>query len=54
MNNGWSHPDPIAATREVIAPVAGGLIGMILFPAAVFRAVQYVIPLPVDDRFICK
>ena len=30
--NGWTHPDPIKATKEVIAPLTVGLIGMILLP----------------------
>ncbi|KAF9460561.1 hypothetical protein BDZ94DRAFT_1197761 [Collybia nuda] len=51
--NGWTHPDPMQATREVIGPVTGGLLGMIIFPGVVFQAVQYFLPtLPVDDKFI--
>lgn len=38
----------------MIGPVTGGLIGMIVFPGAVFRAMQYFLPhMPLDDRFIC-
>ncbi|EKM50520.1 uncharacterized protein PHACADRAFT_263859 [Phanerochaete carnosa HHB-10118-sp] len=33
--NGWTHPDPVKATKEVIAPLTVGLLGMILLPPAV-------------------
>jgi E3 ubiquitin-protein ligase MARCH6 len=52
--NGWTHPDPIPATTEVIGPVTGGLLGMIILPAAAFRALDYIVPLPVDDKFLCR
>ncbi|KAG5654209.1 hypothetical protein H0H81_006242 [Sphagnurus paluster] len=51
--NGWTKSDPMQATREVIGPVVGGLLGMIILPGAVFRAVQHFFPqMPVDDKFI--
>ncbi|KAJ3718891.1 hypothetical protein C8R42DRAFT_723411 [Lentinula raphanica] len=53
--NGWTHPDPIVATKDVIAPVTGGLIGMITLPALVFLAVDYFFPLVgrhVNDKFL--
>jgi len=51
--NGWTRPDPIAATKDFIAPLAGGLLGMILFPGAVFRAAQFFFPvIDLDDKFI--
>ncbi|KIK61982.1 hypothetical protein GYMLUDRAFT_198796 [Collybiopsis luxurians FD-317 M1] len=53
--NGWTHPDPIAATRDVIGPVAGGLTVMILLPAAIFFGIDYFFPLVgrhVDPKFI--
>jgi len=54
MMLGWTRPDPIMATKEVIAPLVGGLLGMILFPGAMFRAVQHYLPqFPLDNRFIC-
>ncbi|KAG6852930.1 hypothetical protein C0991_008075 [Blastosporella zonata] len=53
MHNGWTKSDPVQATREVIGPVGGGLLGMILFPGLVFRAIQYLFPnMPLDDKFI--
>jgi E3 ubiquitin-protein ligase MARCH6 len=55
MIHGWTRPDPIMATKEVIAPLAGGLLGMILFPGAIFRTLQHFFPnLILDNRFICK
>ncbi|KAJ3801118.1 hypothetical protein GGU11DRAFT_675866 [Lentinula aff. detonsa] len=53
--NGWTHPDPIAATKDVIAPVAGGLTGMIILPGLVFCAVVQLFPLVgdyVSDNFL--
>ena len=53
--HGWTRPDPVSATKEVIGPLVGGLIGMIFFPGLVFRAVQYFLPnISLDNRFICK
>jgi E3 ubiquitin-protein ligase MARCH6 len=52
-NNGWIHPDPINATREAIAPIIIGLVGMILFPFAVYRGLRYLLPfLPIDNKFM--
>ncbi|KAK7031639.1 RING-CH-type domain-containing protein [Favolaschia claudopus] len=39
-NNGWTHPEPITATREVIGPVMFGLLGMIFLPGGVFYLAQ--------------
>lgn len=53
VTHGWLRPDPISATKEVIVPVAGGLLGMILLPGALFRAFQYLFPsLVADDKFV--
>jgi E3 ubiquitin-protein ligase MARCH6 len=42
------------ASREVIAPVAGGLLAMIVLPGAIFRLLQlFIFPSVIDDRFIC-
>lgn len=52
-HNGWSNPDPVAATKDVIIPLLGGLAGMILLPGAVFRGVQFLIPsVTFDNRFM--
>ncbi|KIY52974.1 hypothetical protein FISHEDRAFT_34386, partial [Fistulina hepatica ATCC 64428] len=51
-NNGWTHPDPVYATKEVIVPLTVGLLGMILFPPLVLKTVLFVIPIvEMDDRF---
>jgi E3 ubiquitin-protein ligase MARCH6 len=53
--NGWTHPDPITATKDVIGPVAGGLTGMILLPALIFYAIHFFFPLVgryVEDKFL--
>ncbi|KAI4521828.1 hypothetical protein K525DRAFT_279161 [Schizophyllum commune Loenen D] len=44
INSGITHPDPIAATKQVIAPVIGGLLLIILFPAALFKACLLMFP----------
>ncbi|KAE9399180.1 hypothetical protein BT96DRAFT_965714 [Gymnopus androsaceus JB14] len=53
--NGWTHPDPVAATKDVFAPVTGGLLGMIFFPAFVFYSINFFFPLVgryVDEKFL--
>ncbi|KAH0582550.1 hypothetical protein H2248_010489 [Termitomyces sp. 'cryptogamus'] len=53
IHNGWSQSDPVQATKQVIGPLAGGLLGMIFFPGLVFRAIQYLFPnILLDDKFI--
>ena len=55
MDNGWTHPNPIQATKEVIGPMTGGLLSMIVLPGAVFWCWQNLVPsTDVDDKFICK
>ena len=55
MTHGWTRPDPVTATKEVIGPLAGGLLGMIVFPGLVFRTVQYfLLNVSLDNRFMCK
>ncbi|KAJ8095074.1 hypothetical protein PM082_010293 [Marasmius tenuissimus] len=52
-HNGWTNPDPVAATKDVILPLLGGLVGMILLPGVLFRGVQYLIPsVAFDTRFM--
>lgn len=42
------------ATREVIIPVTGGLLGMIILPGLTFRALQHFFSqLLHDNRFVC-
>ena len=36
--------DPVRATKEVIAPLVGGLLGMMLFPGLLLQVVRYTIP----------
>lgn len=53
-NNGWTHPDLVAATKEVIGPVTGGLMLLLMFPAVVVWALRQFSLLPVDGKFICE
>ncbi|KAF9077991.1 hypothetical protein BDP27DRAFT_1310544 [Rhodocollybia butyracea] len=53
--NGWTHPDPISATKDVIGPVAGGLTGMILLPPLLVYSANIFFPFVgrhVDKRFL--
>lgn len=53
IDNGWILLNPVQATKEVIGPVTGGLLGMIFIPGTVFRCMQYLLPsMHVDDKFI--
>jgi E3 ubiquitin-protein ligase MARCH6 len=55
MTHGWLRPDPIAATTDVILPVGGGLLVMIVLPALLFQMTQYIFPnVMVDDKFVCE
>ncbi|KAJ3557499.1 hypothetical protein NM688_g1443 [Phlebia brevispora] len=38
--HGWTHPHPYVATKEVIAPIVVGLIGMITLPPAILWVIQ--------------
>jgi len=54
MANGWTKPDPVQATKEVIAPLVFGLISMIAVPGAVFRAANFLLPrIKMDNRAPC-
>ena len=54
LANGWTKPDPVQATKEVIAPLVFGLMSMIVVPGAVFRAANYLLPsVKMDDRAPC-
>jgi len=49
---GISRPDPVHATKEVIAPLVGGLIAMIFVPPVIIWALRRILPLPLDDNFL--
>ncbi|SJL04278.1 uncharacterized protein ARMOST_07639 [Armillaria ostoyae] len=53
LHNGWTHPDPVTATKEVIVPVTAGLLGMIILPGLLFTILRHFLPfLPVNDKFV--
>lgn len=55
MHNGWTRPDPVTATKEVIGPLTVGLAAMILIPGLAFRATRHFVPfIPMDDKFLCE
>lgn len=49
MANGWMGIDPLAATRELIAPLVGVLLGMILLPAFLLQLVRVTFPGIISD-----
>jgi len=51
-NNGWTHPDPWKATKEIIGPVTGGLMLLLLCPAAVVWGLRQAFSLPIECKFI--
>ncbi|KAJ7780224.1 hypothetical protein DFH07DRAFT_729968 [Mycena maculata] len=52
-NNGWTHPEPIIATKEVIGPLVFGLLGMIILPGGAFLLAQRFIPfIPKNSRLL--
>lgn len=53
-NNGWTHPDPIIATKEVIGPVTGGLALLLVFPAAIILGLRHFFSLNIGGKFICE
>lgn len=55
MNHGWTNPDPVTATKEVIGPTMLGLSGMIALPAMLFLiANTYVPSLQLGAKATCK
>ncbi|KAI0294319.1 hypothetical protein B0F90DRAFT_1757507 [Multifurca ochricompacta] len=50
--HGWTNPEPLSATVEVIAPLLAGLVGMLGLPPTAVAIVRYVSSLQVDQRFI--
>lgn len=55
MNHGWTNPDPVTATKEVIGPTMLGLSGMIALPAMLFLiANTYVPSLQLGTKATCK
>ncbi|KAJ7230501.1 hypothetical protein GGX14DRAFT_583567, partial [Mycena pura] len=52
-NNGWTHPEPITATKEVIGPLSFGLLGMIFIPGGVFLLAQHYVPfIPKNNKLL--
>ncbi|GBE86611.1 hypothetical protein SCP_0904900 [Sparassis crispa] len=50
--NGWTHPDPIKATQDVIFPVTLGLLGALLMPPGALWGLRQVLSLPIGDNFL--
>ncbi|KIK61959.1 hypothetical protein GYMLUDRAFT_243112 [Collybiopsis luxurians FD-317 M1] len=41
MFNGWTRPDPVAVTPDIIGPAAGSTTVIILLPVLIFYGVDY-------------
>ncbi|PIL24929.1 hypothetical protein GSI_12816 [Ganoderma sinense ZZ0214-1] len=52
VRNGWTHLDPMRATKDVILPLIAGLTGMIVLPAAALWGLQRAVTLPMDGDFL--
>lgn len=52
INNGWTHPDPKQATKEVIIPLVVGLLGMLVLPAATVWGLREFFDLPLSPKFM--
>ncbi|KAF7289096.1 RING-CH-type domain-containing protein [Mycena chlorophos] len=50
INGGWTHPEPVAATKEVIGPLTIGLLGMIFLPGGAFVVAQRYLPLSLRNN----
>ncbi|KAF9644718.1 hypothetical protein BDM02DRAFT_3263386 [Thelephora ganbajun] len=48
--NGWSRPDPMTATKEVIGPAVGGLLAMLAFPVGMVWIFKLLINYRITDR----
>jgi hypothetical protein len=51
--HGWSNPDPVAATQQVILPMTVGLLGMLLLPPLSVLALRQVWFFRFDERVLC-
>lgn len=52
VRNGWTHPDPLRATEEVIGPAIGGMLVMILLPAGLLALARRFSFVLVNDKFL--
>ncbi|KAI0085732.1 hypothetical protein BDY19DRAFT_964078 [Irpex rosettiformis] len=50
--NGWTHLDPIAATKDVIGPLVVGLLGMVVLPPAILWGIFRAFRLDVDEHIL--
>jgi len=50
--NGWSRPDPMTATKEVIGPAVGGLLAMLCFPVGLLWILKMLSKVPATDRIL--
>ena len=52
--NGWSRPDPMTATKEVIGPAVGGLLAMLSLPVGVLWMFKTLTNDHITDRSLCE
>jgi E3 ubiquitin-protein ligase MARCH6 len=54
LRDGFVHVDPISATKNVILPLAGGLLAMLVLPAGVLALVQRWTTIQLGGKALCK
>jgi len=52
LSNGWTHPDPRHATKELILPLLACLLTMLLFPAGTVYVLRELLHVPLDKTFL--
>lgn len=52
--HGWTHPQPWTATKDVILPVIGCLVTLIVLPPAVLQVLQRVFNYHLDENVLCE
>lgn len=52
--NGWRRVNAVAITLDIIAPVAAGLVGMLLLPIILVTGLQRALPSKVSSNTVCQ
>ncbi|KAI9573863.1 hypothetical protein HD554DRAFT_2012394, partial [Boletus coccyginus] len=52
LSNGWTHPDPRHATKELIFPLLACLLTMLLVPAGAVYALRELLHAPLGMKFL--
>lgn len=52
--DGWKNPDAIGVTFNIILPVTGGLIAMLLLPVGLLLCLQRLLPTVINPKSLCQ